>query len=325
MGEDEEEPLGVHRRMDFVMQPVGRRKEGDYVVFEMEFVPDPDRYERIEKDDFQGYFDRLDGVYYSDSMVEDLLEQMDGEPFLASPPEIEDTAEYVEQRREEIERFLEDGGSNEDEDIEWQDVSQDFLEELAEENDSRFVILCIDLVDSTRLREDLTREEWRDIIQVFFREMSLIVEKFRGYVLDFQGDRVVAYFPDPNFVGMHDNALDCASSMKMLIQDGINPVFESHGLPPIHFRIGMDSGEADIVPIGAPGVKEELGLFGETINLASKIEEEAESDGIYLGEETERNLHTHWRSHVEEVDLDDWEHKKHGGQKYTVYRFEISE
>ncbi|OIB56145.1 adenylate/guanylate cyclase domain-containing protein [Natrialba sp. SSL1] len=324
MGRDEEEPLEVHRRMDFVMKPVGRRKEGDYVVFEVEFVPDPERYKRVERDDFEGYFDRLDEVYYSDSMVEDLLEQMNGEPFLASPPEIEDTAEYIEQRREEIERFLQDGDSDENGDFEWEDVSQDFLEELEEENDSRFVILCIDIVGSTRLREKLTREDWRDFIQVFFREMSLIVEKFRGHVLDFQGDRVVAYFPDPNFVGMHDNSLDCASSMKMLIQNGINPVFESHGLPSIHFRIGMDSGEADIVPIGAPGVKEELSLFGETINLASKIEEVAEKDGIYMGEETVRNLHTHWRQHVEEAELDDWEHKKHGGNEYNVYRFEIS-
>ncbi|CQR54106.1 adenylate/guanylate cyclase domain-containing protein [Haloferax massiliensis] len=316
MAPQDENPDKSYFRMDFVQEIIDYEETEDGVVAKFAMVPNPDRYKKIETEEFQGYYDTLDKAYIPFSTIESFASQMRGTPIYHSSPEIDNTSEYIKNRKETIERFFEE----EQEPPELIDASQELLQELADKNDTRFVILSIDIVGSTQLSQDLETEEYRKIIQLFFREISVMIRDFKGHVLDYQGDRVVAYFPDPNYTGMHDNSIDCASSIKKLILEGINPVLQSRDLPELHFRIGMDSGEADIVSIGASGVRGELSLFGSTINLASKIENQASEDEILLGEETERNLHTMWRQNTEQVTFDDWDYEKENGEQYRVYR-----
>lgn len=303
--------------MDFVQEIIDYEEREDGIVAQFVLVPNPERYEKVENEDFNGYYDRLDEVYIPISTLENAASQMDGLPIYYAPPGIKSISEYVEERREPIEAFFE----GDSESPELGDASQELLQNLAEENDTRFIILSIDLVGSTHLSQELETKEYRKVIQIFFREISMLIEQFRGHVLDYQGDRIISYFPDPNYTGMHDNAIDCATCMVKLINDGLNPILQSNNIPELRFRIGMDSGEADIASVGAPGIRGELSLFGDTINISSKIEEQAGENEILLGEETERNLHTRWRQNTELLDLDNWDFEAVDGDVYQIFRY----
>jgi adenylate cyclase len=126
----------------------------------------------------------------------------------------------------------------------------------------RFVILSIDLKGSTKMSQELSLETNAQIISLYLREMALVVEKFNGYVLKYVGDGLIAYFPEPNMIGMTDNALDCAATMKKMILFGLNSALKDRKLPTLSFRIGLDSGEAMVKTIGAESGKIHKDLIG---------------------------------------------------------------
>ena len=57
-----------------------------------------------------------------------------------------------------------------------------------------FVILNVDLVASTKLSMTLPLDRLTTLIQSFNQEMSLIVKDFRGFILKYVGDAVLAFF-----------------------------------------------------------------------------------------------------------------------------------
>ena len=158
------------------------------------------------------------------------------------------------------------------------------------------------------------------IIQVYIREMALLVGKFNGFVLKYVGDGLIAYFPEPNLIGMSDNALDCAACMGRMIFNGINPILKERNLPELSFRVGLDSGEASIVTMGADAIKRHKDLISETINISAKIQAKAGTNQIFMGESTALALHTFWRKRIKKVKPKDWEYKdKATGNIYPIY------
>jgi adenylate cyclase len=112
------------------------------------------------------------------------------------------------------------------------------------------VILHIDLVGSTKLLMTLPVDRLSTIIQVFTREMSLIIEAYGGYILKYIGDAILAFFT----VNIIDdlylpcvNAVNCARSMIKIVKHGINPILDQNGYPEMSVRIGIDVGDQNAV------------------------------------------------------------------------------
>jgi len=57
-----------------------------------------------------------------------------------------------------------------------------------------FVILYIDIVDSTKLSMTLPVDRLATIIQGFSQEMSMIISAYGGYILKYIGDAILAFF-----------------------------------------------------------------------------------------------------------------------------------
>jgi len=309
-------------RMDFVQEVIDLEehdnKEGGTVTALMK--PNPERYETKKDNDgnIEGYYDTLDDLFIPIAEVKHMADQMEGTPITHSPSQIDDIQQYIRKRGPAMKELF----NGRFEDHGFKDVSEEFLENLVEENSRDFVILFIDIAGSTHLNRQLGDQSYARIIRLFHREIALLVGQFNGHVLKFLGDGLVAYFPSRSYTGRHDNSIDCALCMKYMVMGGINPVLKTEDLPEIGFRIGIDSGNAEIIPVGASGFKQEVDLIGETMNLASKIEAQAENNGIYLGADAERGLHTQWRKHTEEVkNLEDWDYKKGDNNSYKLYRY----
>lgn len=317
-------------RMDFVREPVGvpilsenddEELEIESIELQFRYRPHPDRYDRIENP--PGWMDTYDNTVIPDDVLEPEMKDVgvegvasmpDDIPRYYDPPEIDDTSEYVEARREEMELVLSG-------DAPLKIVEPD--NRLSTEHEAGvtdFIIISIDLVRSTALMRHMERERYLRMIQIYLNEVTTMLHHFHASILNIQGDGIIAYLPGPNLNGMHDNAIDCASCMDYLFEHGINDVLDEYGYPDLKYRIGLDTGSPEIVPQGQEGYN----LAGMAVNLATKIQESADSNEILLGEVTERNLHTRWRSNTEEVtDEKNWDYEV-DDEVYGIYRFNIS-
>jgi adenylate cyclase len=164
------------------------------------------------------------------------------------------------------------------------------------ESKATFVILHIDLVDSTKLSMTLPVNRLVTIIQAFSQEMSVILAAYGGYVLKYIGDAVLAFFvvDSPNNLYLRCiNALECACSMIKVVRQGINPILNQYDYPELSVRIGIDVGENAVVQFGWDTYtshgkvimkRPHFDILGYTISIATKMTTFAKPDQIVIGQ-----------------------------------------
>src|SRR5947207_4235593 len=69
-------------------------------------------------------------------------------------------------------------------------------------------VLFCDLVGSTAIAARLDPEEWRELVAEYHRAAAEAIERFGGYVAQYLGDGVMAYFGWPK---AHDNEAERAA------------------------------------------------------------------------------------------------------------------
>lgn len=154
--------------------------------------------------------------------------------------------------------------------------------EPAKEEERKLVtLLFADLTGSTTLGERLDPERLRALLADYFGEMAAVIESWGGTVDQFVGDAIVAVFGIP---AMHEDdaerALMAALDMHARLGE-INPhLAQRHGVE-LAMRIGINSG---VVVAGGEG--ERLGLAGDAVNVAARLEQTAEPGQIVVGERT---------------------------------------
>lgn len=164
------------------------------------------------------------------------------------------------------------------------------------ESKTTFLILYIDLVDSTRLSMILPVNRLATIVRAFSQEISLIISAYGGYVLKYIGDAILAYFPvdsSDDFHARSINAVSCACSMIKVICQGINPILNQYDYPELRVRIGLDIGENAVVQFGwdthtlngkAILRDPHFDILGYTISITAKMTAFANPDQIVIGQ-----------------------------------------
>jgi hypothetical protein len=123
-------------------------------------------------------------------------------------------------------------------------------------------VLFCDLVNSTSISSQLDPEEWREIVADYHRAASQAIERFGGYVAQYLGDSVMAYFGWPE---AHDNDGERAARAGLTILESISQLNEKPILAKLAARVGIHSGA---VVVGA-GVGKEADVF-ESRHRASR-------------------------------------------------------
>jgi adenylate cyclase len=309
----------VQFRIDLVFEIISLDEEKQ--IMSLVGKPDPRRYEWRSEGGKEFLYDKLDNLRFPKDIITKFLEGLEGCPVNFQPQKIRDAAAYVRSRRPMILSFL----KGEQPPPTFADPSSEFLDSL-ETDKLEFVILSLDLVGSTKLATTVSATEYSCLIQTALFEISNVVPLFHGHVLKYTGDGIIAYFPAPSFITKNDLALDCALTLRRLVQDGLNPVLLETGHQQINVRIGLDSGEAAVVAIGSPTTKQHKDIIGAVISLACKIQSHAPIGGIALGDVTVRNLHTGWRTICCEMDMgQNWSYlDPETGKPYRVHRVKFA-
>jgi adenylate cyclase len=213
------------------------------------------------------------------------------------------------------------------------DESKKFLKRHANRK-MNVIIMFIDINNSTEMSLSLLEDKFALMIQTFAQEISIAVTGYGGYVFKYEGDAVIVLFPgEYDQVKACENALNCTTSILEIIGKIINPAFKENGLPQITLRIGLDFGEALVVPYGKILEKAHIDIIGSSISIAAKIVSVAQPNQVLLGESiydiifsveqnNERNFQYNKRFQKINLDLLKWNYKSNvSGKVYSVYNY----
>jgi class 3 adenylate cyclase/tetratricopeptide (TPR) repeat protein len=147
------------------------------------------------------------------------------------------------------------------------------------------VMFC-DLKGFTSLSEKIGEERVYAIIDELFEMMVHKVHEYGGTVNKGTGDGIMALFGAP--IAVEDapqRAIRSALAIQREMAKFSSKLKEEQGVPPLKMRIGIHTGP---VVVGALGndLRVEFTAVGDTVNLASRMEGQAEPGTVYVSEDT---------------------------------------
>src|SRR6516164_8893912 len=143
------------------------------------------------------------------------------------------------------------------------------------------VMIC-DLVGSTALSARLDPEDMRAVIDAYHAACARITRTYDGFLAEFRGDGILAYFGYP--IAHEDDA-------ERTVRAGLEIIaavarLETRAAEPLAVRIGIATG---VVVVGEGALREHA-VVGETPNLAARLQALAEPGTIVVAASTRRLL-----------------------------------
>ena len=118
--------------------------------------------------------------------------------------------------------------------------------------------------------------------------MSKIALKYGGTIDKFVGDAILIFFGDPETKGEKEDAIACVSmaiEMRKRMQY-LRAQWENQGISnPLEIRIGINTGYCNVGNFGSED-RLDYTIIGGEVNLASRLESNAETGEILVSHET---------------------------------------
>jgi adenylate cyclase len=132
-------------------------------------------------------------------------------------------------------------------------------------------VLFSDIEGFTAMSEHLPPESLVSILNEYFSVMSALIFQNDGTLDKYEGDAIMAFWGAP--IPQADHALRaCVTALQMqksLVQ--LNEEWQKLERPPLHVRIGLNTGDMVVGNMGAIG-KFAYTVIGDSVNLASRLE-----------------------------------------------------
>src|SRR5262245_36106774 len=147
------------------------------------------------------------------------------------------------------------------------------------------VMIC-DLVGSTALSTRLDPEDMRAVIDAYHAACARIMRTYDGFLAEFRGDGILAYFGYPR---AHEDDAERTVRAGLDINTAVAQL-ETHAAEPLAVRIGIASGLVVIGDLSGEGALREHAVVGDTPNLAARLQALAEPGTIVVAASTRRLL-----------------------------------
>ena len=152
----------------------------------------------------------------------------------------------------------------------------------------KLTIYFSDIKDFTATTEDMEPEDLTYLLNKYFSEMSKIAIEHGATIDKFVGDAMLCFFGDPQTRGVREDALQCvrmAVAMQRRMAD-LQALWREKGYDkPFRMRVGINTGYCNVGNFGSD-VRMDYTIIGAEVNLAARLEQNAEPDGIMLSYET---------------------------------------
>ncbi len=152
----------------------------------------------------------------------------------------------------------------------------------------KLTVYFSDIKDFTQTTSDLQPEDLALLLNEYFSEMSKIALEYGATIDKFIGDAMLLFFGDPQTKGVVEDARTCvrmAIAMQRRMRD-LQEVWHDRGFTkPFHMRIGINTGFCNVGNFGS-SERMDYTIIGGEVNLAARLESQADPDGILMSYET---------------------------------------
>jgi class 3 adenylate cyclase/predicted ATPase len=156
----------------------------------------------------------------------------------------------------------------------------------AEAERRQLTMLFCDLVGSTALAVRLDPEDLSAVIRRFQVTSTGVITSYSGYVAKFMGDGLLAYFGYPvTHEDEAENAVRAGLDLVAKVGRLLLPSGEA-----LQVRVGVATGLVVLARDAATGSADEVGVTGETPNLAARLQELADANSVVVSEVTRKLL-----------------------------------
>ncbi|MHA3978763.1 adenylate/guanylate cyclase domain-containing protein [Halovulum sp. GXIMD14794] len=155
----------------------------------------------------------------------------------------------------------------------------------------QLTVLFSDLVGSTTVSELMDPEDYRELIAQYRTVVTEIVETYGGRISNFVGDGVVALFGYPV---AHEGGTFAAALAALDIVERAPSVGAQHPNPSIttRVRVGLHTGPVVVSENASGTVTEQMALYGDTPNVAARIQSFAKPGQVVVSAVTRRLIGT---------------------------------
>ena len=145
-----------------------------------------------------------------------------------------------------------------------------------------------DMVDSTKLAQQLDPEEMLELISSYHRMSAREIERFDGFVAKYMGDGILAYFGYPQ--AHEDDAVRALHAGLGVVNANRSQSAEPGRADNVGYsvRLGIATGPVVVGAMVGAGLSEEISVVGTTPNLAARLQEIAGPNGVVVAAETRR-------------------------------------
>src|SRR5207237_1730627 len=156
------------------------------------------------------------------------------------------------------------------------------------------VMFC-DLVDSTPIAERLDPEDFREVLSGYHAACSRAIQRFGGYVAQYQGDGVIAYFGYPR---AHEDDARRAVHASLDLFDEVAALNERLREPlatSLRARVGLHTGTVVAGDMGRLA-QDRHSVFGEAVHIAARLQALAEPGSVLVTDPTLALLGDHFET-----------------------------
>ena len=152
-------------------------------------------------------------------------------------------------------------------------------------------IMMVDLRGFTTLSEQMEPYALVDMLNHYLEEMTVIVEKRNGTLIEILGDGILVVFGAPIYTDTH--AADAvAAAIEMISKmDDVNNWNKQKNYPSLNIGVGINTGDAIIGNIGSLK-RTRYNIIGKNVNLCGRIESYTVGGQIFISTSTKREINT---------------------------------
>ncbi|MBX7434907.1 AAA family ATPase [Mycobacterium sp. Y57] len=153
----------------------------------------------------------------------------------------------------------------------------------------QLTVLFCDLVESTALSGRLDPEEFREVVLAYQDTCAKVIARYEGHIGNYLGDGLLVYFGYPR---AHEDDAQRAVRAGLGIIEAMGRLnaglSEQRGVS-LDVRLGCDTGLVVVDDISG-GERHDQQAFGETLNVAARLEGIAEPNTLVIGHLTHQLL-----------------------------------
>lgn len=152
----------------------------------------------------------------------------------------------------------------------------------------KLTVFFSDIKDFTKTTDDMQPEDLTALLNSYFTEMSRIALEYGATIDKFIGDAMLMFFGDPETKGVEEDAKTCVrmaiAMQRRMVELGNQ--WRSQGYEnPFQMRVGINTGYCNVGNFGSQD-RMDYTIIGGAVNLAARLEGEADPGGILLSYDT---------------------------------------